>query len=168
MPTFTDTKGHTWDIHVTAGTIRRVQRLLDVDLGDLASGTPPLLPRLEVDDGFLVDVLYCVLKPLADNLAVDDQAFAERLDGEALSLAHTALMESLADFFRGRGRLYAVAAIDRQAATTSEAIRRAVDAINSPQMDRTLQNRLDEIRPTPGKPVASALPSPASDPSPTP
>jgi len=114
MHTFVDSKGETWDLCITAGTIKRCADLLKVDLGDPMRGDPPLLTRFDTDIMFMVDLLWAICKPLAKEKQVDEEQFAERLSGDALQSAHDAFYEELLDFFRSLHKTNVVEAIKRQ------------------------------------------------------
>ena len=164
MPTFRDTANRTWSIGLTIGDVKRVRTLLGVDLLALDQGDPPLLARLDLDPMVLADVLYALVKPQADALEppVSDEAFGHALGGDTILAAHDALMESLADFFRGLGRTYLVTALEKQKTLMIKAM-------------ETADQKMQEIDPTKvveaamasGKPSTSSPPSPAS-PTPTP
>jgi len=170
MKTFTDSAGQTWEMAVTGATIRRAEGLLGIDLGKLLEGKPPLLTRLHTDLVFLVDVLYVALKPQLDAAGVTDEAFAERLTGDAFFAAHEAFMSELTAFFRSLRQNHVAAAIERQTAFLAETFAKAEEILTGPELRAILDRQLDNIRPTaaPGRPVASSPPSPAVTPNPEP
>ena len=102
MRTFKDNQGRDWSVQFTVGTIKRVRELLGVNLVSIADGDPAgdvINTRLQTDFEFIVDVLYCVCKPQADELGVNDIAFGESLGGDSLGDAQRALIEELVLFF---------------------------------------------------------------------
>jgi len=168
MKEFQDTAGTTWQLAVTAGTIKRVQDLLGVDLGKLCDRQPDgtlLLTRIHTDVIFLVDLIYVCCKPQADAAEISDTDFAERLGGESLLAAHQALQEELAGFFLRFGRKETAAALTKQAAIVAEGIERATEALESPEIQTLIEHRLNEIAP-PGSSAANWPPSAAATPSP--
>ena len=160
MRQFTDAKGTSWEVRVTAGTIKRVQDLLGVDLGKLLDGKPPLLTRIHTDIIFLVDLIYVVVKPQADQRQVSDVQFAELLEGDALLAAHDALLEELADFFQKLRQTHLATAIQKQASIVAEAIRRADDVIQRIELEEATAAIPDLPPRAPGSSAAGSPRSP--------
>jgi len=117
MKTFHDNTGRPWHIEMTIGAIKRVQQLVPavnlLDPQEAAAderrrdrrGRPlPLLTRLSTDDVLLIDVIFALVKPQADELGVNDEAFARAIGGQAALDAYRAFLAEWADFCRGRGR----------------------------------------------------------------
>lgn len=101
MPKFTDNKGQEWPVEVTVGTVKRVRKLLDVDLLEILGGK--LIEKLRIDPVFLVDLLYVVVKPEADALKVTDEDFGYRMAGQAIEDGTSALLEAIVSFFPSPG-----------------------------------------------------------------
>lgn len=149
--TFTDSQDRSWPIPVTVGSIRRVQKTLDLNLANAtepagcASGgnsggggegnQSPLLTRLAIDPALLVDVVYVLVQPHAEERGVDDLQFGEAIDGEAYGRMAEAFWSALTDFFQGTGRTEIVRAIRRQTEILTEASRRAGDRIDALNVD---------------------------------
>ncbi|MFA5291952.1 MAG: hypothetical protein WC496_02845 [Phycisphaerae bacterium] len=89
---------------MTIDSVKRVRDLLGVNLVEPEAGEPPLLTRLGTDEILLCDVVYCLIKPQADQLGVTDSDFGRSLGGDAILAVQTALYEELIDFFQKRGR----------------------------------------------------------------
>ncbi|RIK72136.1 MAG: hypothetical protein DCC68_26745 [Planctomycetota bacterium] len=96
MPSFKDTNGREWLVTLNVAQVKRVRERLGVNLADLQEGN--LLTRL-ADPVLLVDVLFVLVQPQADENSVTDEQFAASLGGDTLSAASTALLEALCDFF---------------------------------------------------------------------
>lgn len=96
MPSFKDTNGREWLVTLNVAQVKRVRERLGVNLADLQEGN--LLVRL-ADPVTLVDVLFVLVQPQADENNVTDEQFAASLGGDTLSAASTALLEALCDFF---------------------------------------------------------------------
>jgi hypothetical protein len=116
MP-FTDARGRSWPLTINVNTVRRVKAACGVDLLSLvnlsAEGvTCDLLDRLAGDPCLLVDVLFELVRPSADDLHVSPEAFAEALDGDALEGATVALLEAVIDFFPAAKRKALKAMLD--------------------------------------------------------
>ena len=106
MKTFTDRQGRDWPVEITVGSIKRVRDLCGVNLLDIADGTGGVLQRLYTDPIFLCDVLYCLIKPTADERVVTDEDFGRMLSGDALDTAAEAVLGELTDFFpKGRRKV---------------------------------------------------------------
>lgn len=104
MRIFKDANGLDWQLSITIGSVKRVRDLLKVNLLELDSGEPPLLVRLSTDIVFIVDVIFCLLKPCADERKISDEQFAASIGGSAVLSAQTALYEELTDFFLSSGQ----------------------------------------------------------------
>lgn len=141
MSSFRDNEGRRWDVAVTVATVKRVRSLCDVDLMGIVDSDGELLERLFSDPVLLVDVLYAVCQPQAEDRGVTDVAFGESLAGDAVAAATDALLEGIVDFFPHaptRENLRAVLqqlrqAMDRVAETSQAAIEEGL-----------LQKRTDE------------------------
>jgi hypothetical protein len=104
MHTFKDREGLEWAVDVNVTSVKRVKSLAGVDLLGIAEAGGDLIRRLATDPVALVDVLYAVCKPQADERGVTDEQFGRGMAGDSIERAATALMEDLADFFpSGRG-----------------------------------------------------------------
>ena len=97
MPAFTDTEGRKWSLGITVSDVKRVRDLCDVDLMEAVEGK--LLDRLSLDPVLLVDVVFAVCKPQADEAGVTDEQFGASMAGDALEAAVVALIEGLIAFF---------------------------------------------------------------------
>jgi hypothetical protein len=96
MPSFKDTNGREWLVTLNVAQIKRVRVRLKINLADLQEGN--LLVRLS-DPVTLVDVLFVLVQPQAEENSVTDEQFAAGLGGDTLYSASTALLEALCDFF---------------------------------------------------------------------
>jgi hypothetical protein len=110
MRLFKDSQGQDWTLSVSVGAIKRVRALTElagdkIDLLRPEDGDPSLVERL-IDPLFVCDLVYCLVKPQADGLGIDDQAFGERMVGPAIGAAMTALYDELIDFFLSIGRTH--------------------------------------------------------------
>jgi len=115
MKIFTDNQGREWQIAITVDSIRRVRDLLTVDLCQPFAGDPPLLTRLDTDIVLLCDVIYCLVKPQADERNLTSEQFGASLGGDAIRSAHDGLMEEWEAFFQSLRRAEMAKAIQKQA-----------------------------------------------------
>ena len=109
MRAFKDSAGREWEISITIGAVKRVRDLLKlngetVDLLSPNSGNPPLITRLFLDLCLLVDVLYALCRPRAQELRISDEEFGASIAGEEAKAAYEAFFEELIDFFQKAGR----------------------------------------------------------------
>jgi hypothetical protein len=96
-PGWKDSEGRFWSTEITPNDNRRVIKLVGVDLFDAFDGQ--LLTRLSRDPMCLVDTLYAVCKPEADDRNLTAEQFAELLVGDAIEEAAEALVQGLLRFF---------------------------------------------------------------------
>ncbi|NQU26446.1 MAG: class I SAM-dependent methyltransferase [Candidatus Nealsonbacteria bacterium] len=161
MKQFKDAKGDTWSVIVNGGTIKRAMDLLNIDLGDPLAGKPPLLTRIDTEILLLIDLLFVVCLPQADQREIKDAEFAERLEGDALYAAHEALLEALADVFQKLRRTHIVRALQKQREVVARAVRLADETIDSDAFDAKIDAEMEEL----GDSFASLLQLPESTPS---
>ena len=152
MSTWKDNQGRSWKLAINVNTIKRVRERAGVNLLDVFDGQ--LLNRLSEDPELLVNTLYVVCQPQAEQQAISEEAFAELLVGDAIEEAATALVQGLIDFFpkdrrevlgrlwkaTGKAQAEAIKLVsgkldDRQIEATIQAAMRQA----SEQIDRELQ-----------------------------
>jgi hypothetical protein len=144
---WTDAENRTWSTAISVNAIRRVKELVGVNLLEVFDGE--MLARLADDPVLLVNTLYAVCKPQADERDISDEAFGELLVGDTIELAAAALVRGIADFFPKDRR----AVLDRLWAATkrtrTEAIQMATDKLDSPLVEQAITGAIrkasDEI-----------------------
>ena len=105
MHTFTDNTGKIWSISVNVAAIKRVRALCGVDLtsiidiDDEGKPTASLLDKISSDPVLLVDILYAVCKPEADQNGISDELFGAHILGDVITNATNALLDEVVDFF---------------------------------------------------------------------
>jgi hypothetical protein len=155
MQSFKDNAGRTWAVAVTVDAVKRVKRLIGVDLLAVGEGDQ-LLQRLADDPVLLVDVVYAICKPDVDAANLTDEDFGRAMGGgDSIDLAVVALMDGLADFFPKARRAVLRRAIVKLDATRDLASRRAVTKIDAIDVEALLNS-------TPGGSATSSPPSPAA------
>jgi hypothetical protein len=138
----------TYDLQFNIGALKRVKRLLNVDLFDVVSaptggtsgssgtsggGEDPTMARLSTDVSLLVDVCYAILKPQLDAQDIDDEAFGASLDGEKFAQLREQFFRGLGSFFTASGRPDQAIALQRMLKTEAIAIgevQARIDAID--------------------------------------
>ncbi len=127
MPQFQDTTRAPWSIALTVGAIARVKRELAVDL--LRLDDEATLHKLVYDPMALAGVLWLLLQAQAEAQGLDEERFAERLDGDAIVAATDALLEAIADFSRPAQRPVLKRAIAKLKEGEAEAAKAAMRAV---------------------------------------
>lgn len=136
FPAWQDREGRKWPTTISVTTIARVKEATGVNLLEIVEGK--LLPRFLDDPLLLVDVLYVVCKPQADERSVSKDAFGDLFVGDVTVEAVQSLVRGLLDFFPSDRR----AMIERLWKATEraqgEAVKMATDKLNSPLIDQAL------------------------------
>jgi hypothetical protein len=174
MKQFADNAGRTWGITVNVAAVKRVRDLLLVNLLEIADQKGKLLERLIEDPCLLCDVLFCLVKPEADDKQINDEQFGQALAGDALGAATDALLAEIADFFPKGRREIMQRVIAKLTALQEKATNLALVKLDDPQLDQQLEQELQAVMaaaigPTASTSAALSLPElPASSPDPKP
>lgn len=99
MPSYKDLKNNTWQVEVTAATIKRVKVLVGVSLPDLVSNGWVGFGQLANDVISFIEVMHAVARPQVDALGVTEEQFLEAHAGDVIQQAAFALQEAIVDFF---------------------------------------------------------------------
>ncbi len=137
---FTDRAGRSWNIDVSADTIRRVKRHLDVQLLDAVDPDSDLCASLGTDAALLVDVLYVVCMPDCERRGVSDEDFGRALAGDAMEEAAEALLRACADFFSNPRRQAVHRLLDRGNQIRQTLTAAGLETANHPAFDAALQS----------------------------
>ena len=157
MKTFRDNANREWTVEVNVEALKRVKGLLDVDLLNAAGGK--LLERLIADPVLLCDVVYCLVKPQADQAGVTDEDFGRAMAGDAIDAATSALLEELVGFFPQARRRVLAKAVQKMDQLQDRIVAGAEELLDSPEIEQRIDAELEAIRSTLGRPSTS---SPAS------
>ena len=155
MTGFTDNAGRSWTLAINVDAIKRVRRLVSVDLLEVLDGS--LIERLVRDPVLLCDVVYAICKPEADSRGVSDEDFGRAMAGDAIEQATKALLEELTDFSPNpRDR----AALRRVIETTWKVMERARDLVEqrlgSGEVERLAEQALASVGESSGTAPASS------------
>jgi hypothetical protein len=166
MKTFTDTANHEWTVSVNVAALKRVRDLCGVDLMELPSfdqddPTGSLLHRLGSDPVLLVDVLYAVIKPQADERGVSDEQFAEALGGDALADATDALISECVGFFRGGVRDALTKVMEKAKKADAILMEQLAKAVADPALDAAIDEAVRQAGSASGDAPASSESTPA-------
>ncbi len=160
MKTFRDNAGRTWSVCLNISAIKRVRDLAGVDLLEAVGGR--LLEKLTTDPVLLCDVLYAVCRDEAENKSVSDEDFGCALAGDAVEHATTALLEELVDFFPQARRQVLGKALEKMKALQERALKVANTRLDSPELERAMEQALAESGPASGSLPALSGPIPAT------
>jgi len=135
-----DNDNREWRIAINVAAMKRVRSLIDVDLMGILDGT--LLEKLVSDPVLLCDVVYCLIKPGADEKGVSDEDFGKAMGGDALEHATQALLEELADFFPQKKRALLRKALMKLKALEEKAMAVAEKRLDSPELENEMEAAL--------------------------
>ncbi len=141
MKNFVDAAGRVWVVDVNVATIKRVRSLAGVNLLEVVEGD--LIERLSGDPVLLADVLYAVCQPQAARDNVSDEQFGEGLAGDVISLATTAMLDSLVAFFPEPRRRLLEKAAAKYRQVQEKALAMIEAKLESPQLENRLLRQLD-------------------------
>ena len=143
MKTFVDNANRTWTVAVNVGAVKRMRDLAKFDLmgNDLARS----IGQLSDDPVVLVDVLWAIVFPQAEKLAVSQEEFAEAIAGDAISFATDALLEEIVDFFPGPKRKLMRQILDRTKAAEKKMLERLEEMVNSPEVQKQIDAEVESV-----------------------
>lgn len=170
MHAFKDSEGREWQVSITVSAVKRVREIVGFDLVAATEGQQ--LAELAQDPVRIVDVVYALCKPQADERGVKDEAFGEAMAGDAIDAAVEALLEELVNFSPSRRRPLLVKVLEKTSRLEAAALAKAAARLDDPELERRIERvvdaafeKLDEI---PGEPSTTSPGSAASTPGPTP
>lgn len=175
MRTIKDTEGRSWNIVVDANTAKRL-RQRGVDLMEIVEENNTLFHRLGSDHLLLIDTLYLVCKPQADERSVTEEQFLKAIAGDAIDDATAAVLEEIVDFFPSRRRQILRAVLEKTRIVDEKAAALATARMKDPRIDAAIEKamrdhaaRIDsEIDRLAGNSSGDSPASSASTPAPSP
>ena len=158
MKSFMDTKNRQWNLAVTVSSVKRVRELLDVDiLGLLDDDNKAVLRALSTDDIMMVNVIFAIIKPQADELGIDDVDFGECMAGDAIANAYIAFTEELANFSRNPNTRRLLGKALAKVTEVQDKLAGIAEArIDSGEIDRIVDNEVKRIQTAGGEPSGSS------------
>lgn len=149
MRTFKDSLNRDWQIEVTVGSIKRVKALCGVDLLNIAESEQEtdfaLLQKLYDDPLLLVDTLYALCKPEADEKNISDEDFARGITGDTLDVAIKTFLADLVDFFPPRKRLIMNKAVNLIRRFEEETNGMLLQYLSDPALDERMMAELETL-----------------------
>lgn len=146
MRLFRTVDGFEWPVEINFSTLKRVRSLTGHDFFNPLSPPAPLIHRARVDASIVVDALFALVKPLADERKITDERFGAILGGECGAHAIAAFWDELSDFFEPLNP--ANAAMIREMGTTVSKIMGMARTSIHDQLEQavsTVQQRLTGI-----------------------
>lgn len=161
MKTFKDNTGREWSVPVTVGTVKLVRDKLQLDILDIENGT--VFKKLVSDPILLCDVIFVLCGEQAKERGVSDEEFGRAMAGDAIEQATDAFLEALADFFPNPKRQALKKANARLRGLETKAVKLAMERLDSPELDRLMEQALGEWSTTvPGSSAFIPTPSPSA------
>jgi hypothetical protein len=109
-------------------------------------------------------VIYCLCKPEADSKNVSDVDFGRAMGGDAIDGATTALLEELVDFFPQAKRRVLAKALAKLQKLQAAALAAVETRLDSPELERQMAQRLQELSSLSGDALESSASIPAASP----
>lgn len=133
MREFKDDMGRSWSVHVSCGSLKRVEARAGFDLADVSNGK-----AVELFSGsttHLLDVLWPLVESQAQQRDIDEGSFGEGLRGDCLAEATAVLKEELLSFFPSARRKLMqrlLARMDKIVEEMSEQAEQAIESVQIP------------------------------------
>lgn len=144
MSRFKDANHREWHLDITVNELRRVKKMVDLDLLDLEEGRT--IARLANDPILLVDVLWILCEDQAQKEGITDEQFGRSLRGEVIEHATEALFEALTDFFPPQRQILLRKLIET-ARTMGQKERALVEMyVNSPALEEFMDQQIEELK----------------------
>ena len=102
MSRFKDSTGREWSLDLNVGMLGKLRTDAGFELGK-SQTAERLAETLFADPETLAKVLWVLVESQADAKQVTPESFACSLDGDALEVATTAILEAIIDFFHRAG-----------------------------------------------------------------
>lgn len=99
MRVFKTKDGFEWPLDINFTTLKRVRSLTGHDFFNPLTPPQPLLHRARIDASIVIDAIFAIVKPLADERRISDEQFGANLGGDLGALAISTFWDELADFF---------------------------------------------------------------------
>lgn len=140
MRSFKDKEGIEWNLEITVGTVKRVRTLVGVDLMEAVNGK--LVEQMASDPIILVDVIYAVAKPQADERGITDEVFGASMGGDCIGDATTAFLEALVDFFPAPRRGLLAKICSKMKKLEAMAFEAADEKLDSGEIEQEMRNAI--------------------------
>ena len=158
VTTFDDRHGNTWEVAVTPHEYKTIREDLDFDCYDIvlrgldedkeaaAARFQKAILKLETDDEFLGNLLYCCVDEEAVSLNISHTKFVRGLDGDALNAGLTAFLQALTNFFREPAyRNYLQKFLEFLTLAKEQANNQAIAEIDKADVGSLVRNFIDSV-----------------------
>lgn len=140
---FHDNQGGQWVISLTVDTVKEVRNQLGFDL--LAIDDQKNLTQLAGDMILLVDVLWLICESQAASRDISSKQFGERLVGDPIEQATSALLRALCDFFPSRRRAILLKSVEKVLAADEVWMTRMEREVESGLIDKMIAKGQEEL-----------------------
>ena len=144
MKSFRLTNGQVLETTLTYGVVKRVLALTGVNLLEVPD-KPEMLKDLSNDPIAFIDIVYAVVKPQLDDAGINDEQFAELLDGGSVESATSAFLEALVDFFPGTRGTMLRRVLTKANDWMAKADRKITEALEDGTIDAAIDGALTEL-----------------------
>lgn len=146
---FTDRTGIEWKLEVNYSSAVRLKNEADYDVQQIFSKNDA--GSLFSDLFKLGSVLWVLVAEQADKLGINQEQFAQRLDGDALEDASIAFMKAVIDFFPRARRSALDAGLRKLIEVDAMVSQKMIEKINSRELSQEIEDVLS------GRKSASSL-----------
>lgn len=141
---FSDQDGRSWSAIINVKVAKRLKDRLGLDLMTAFEGK--LFTELAGDPILLGDTLYVVCQEQAAERGITDEQFGELLAGDTIDRATDALIEGIVDFFPQAAQRQILGKVwTKQKQANGQVAQAAMKRIDSPAMDRLIQQAVSEV-----------------------
>jgi len=141
MEKFKDNKGREWEIEINIASIKKVKRLIDVDLMQSLDGK--FLQELSKDVVRMIDTIYVLISAQADAEGVTDEMFGESLAGDAVDAAINAFLDELVNFCPAQKRTLLQTVLTKIRGLEKTQIAAAQTLVDSVEFDEILSQEIN-------------------------
>jgi len=160
---WSDNQQREWNVALDFGIIRRVHKLVGVDMMDPAQSAGVV--GLSAQRAKLGEVLWLLSEKQAQNFGITQDEFFSGLDSDALAEGFNAICEGFIFFSPIASRAAVRAAVETQLEALATTATRIAEAINSPESQAAIATAIDQVVTTAtetiamlGKPPSSSRP----------
>ncbi|WP_425397459.1 hypothetical protein [Aeoliella sp.] len=145
MATFKDLNGNEWNLAVTPISAMKVREQCDPAFlsGDFGQRSDNTFDRLRADAVLLCRVLYVLTEAQRKERGISEQDFYLGVLGGVIDEATAALCEAIVAFVPKRQKEL-VRAVQKQHALEDEALAKATEKLNDPDLVAELKQRIDD------------------------
>lgn len=142
MHTFKDNEAVEWTVKVNAITLGRVEDALGVSFSDGGDTDGPFI-RIACDAMFAFRVAFVLCEPQCKERDLTDEQFSERLVGDALGRAQSAILEAIIAFMPSEQRRKAARqVVDSLRAVEDSAIKHSASELSAIDIDAAVKEAI--------------------------